>query len=106
MATAAAAASGAVWLGYYPDGSLRANQPGKHRTRHKLPAFDWFRERLVRLGGDGFDKSVLSLLGGPASPWMGRGPGKASDVIPIAGLPRVSNSSCVHSCWAIGRMVR
>ena len=100
MAGAAAAASGAVWLGYYPDGSLRSNQSGKHRTRHKLPALDWFRERLVRLGGNGFDKSVLSLLGGPASPWMGQG-SKACDVIPIAGLARISNSSCVHTAHLV-----
>jgi hypothetical protein len=99
MAAAAAAASGAVWLGYYPDGSLRqSGGPRNERTRRKLPAFDWFRERLVKLGGDGLDRSVLSLLGGGDSPLWGRGQGsKACDVIPIVGLARVSNFSCVHS---------
>ena len=59
-----------LWLGSFPDGSLRPKRRHDDETKIFVRAFlqptDWLRAALCRHGGEGFDKQTLYALGGDA----------------------------------------
>lgn len=86
---------GALWIGAYADGTVRHNTGRDTRSRSKLPALDWLRERLAHIGGPGFDMRSLSALGGGAQNFSLASPG--TSIIPIVGLARIGSSKSAHA---------
>jgi len=52
-----------VWLASYLDGALRQRH-GENRYYRRLPAVEFFRNRLVEVAGPGADSAGLRQLGG------------------------------------------
>ena len=83
-----------LWIGFYPDGTLRPSS--STRRRAKLPAVPELREKLQAVGGPGFDKKVLSALGGGGSCDWGPARLVHSSAVPVVALVRINNVGSVH----------
>ena len=85
----------ALWLGCYPDGSLRSGNRVDRRYRHRLPALPWLRDCLSRLGGAGWDADVLRDLGGGCH-WSSQLLQTSHGGFPILALVRIYCGDCCH----------
>ena len=84
---------GAIWVAHFPDGSVYHRGVEGHRDRQRLPTVTLLRDRLVQIGGPGYDCQLLFKLGGRRQV-LEQSRGEAG-TITVTGLAQLSTRDCV-----------